>query len=140
MSVVIKTQLVESSIENPKILNCYSGTLTQIMPGYEHSSVHVNNIMNSKYYYIITGKNWQKGFTSTKHIWTRFGKYFHNNIPTQINIQSWSHPLNHIRFHNNSMVWIPYNVNPCRGAFSILNWCDIMRMEYPLLTHRWNLA
>ena len=94
--------------------------------------------MNSKCYYTIIGKNWQKGFTSTKHIQTRFGKYFHNNVPTQINIQSWSHPLNHIRFHNNSMVQIPYNVNPCGGAFSILNWCDIMRMEYPLLMHQWN--
>ena len=77
---------------------------------------------------------------STKHIWTRFGKYFHNNDPTQINIRYWSHPSNHIRFHNNSMVWIPYNVNPCGGAFSILKWCNAMRMEYPLSMHQWNLA
>ena len=76
----------------------------------------------------------------TKHIHTRFGKYFHNNVPAQINIQYWSHPSNHIKFHNNSVVWIPYNVNPCGAAFLVLNWCDIMRMEYPLLMHRWNLA
>ena len=106
-------QLLESNIENPKTLNHYSGVLTQITPGHHHFNVYVNNIMNSKYYHIITGKNWQKGFTSTKRIWTRFGKYFHNNVPAQINIWSWSHPSNHIRFHYNSMVWIPYNVNPC---------------------------
>ena len=132
MSAVIKNSWLKAAL---KILK-----FSIVIRSYEHSSVHVNNIMNSKYYYIITGKNWQKGFMSTKRIQTRFGKYFHNNIPTQINIQSWSHPSNHIRFHNNSMVQIPYNVNPCRGAFSILNWCDIMRMEYPLLTHWWNLA
>ena len=75
---------------------------------------------------------------STKCIRTRFGKYFHNNIPTQINIQSWSHPQT--ISHNNSVVRIPYNVNPCGAAFPVLNWCDMMRMKYSLLMHRWNLA
>ena len=77
---------------------------------------------------------------SARHIHTHFGKYFHNNVPTQINIPSWSHPSNHVRFHNNSMVQMPYNVNPFGTTFPVLDWCDIMRMEYPLAMHRWNLA
>ena len=64
--------------------------------------------MNSKYYYTIIGKNWQKGFMSTKHIQTRFGKYFHNNIPTQINIQSWSHPQTILG--SITIVWFGYHI------------------------------
>ena len=86
------------------------------------------------------GKNWQKGYTSARGIWTHFGKYFHSNIPIQINIQSWAHPSNHVRFHNNSIVRMPYDVDPCGAAFPVLDWHNIMRMEYPLVTHRWNLA
>ena len=75
---------------------------------------------------------------SARCICTHFGKYFHNNVPTQINIPSWSHPSNHVRFHNNSMIWMPYNVNPFGTTFPVLDWHDVMRMEYPLAM--WNLA
>ena len=50
----------------------------------------------------------------------------------QINIQSWAHPSNHVRLHNNSMVWMPYNVDPFGATFPVLDWCNVMRMEYPL--------
>ena len=71
---------------------------------------------------------------SARCIHTCFGKYFHNNVPMQINIPSWSHPSNHVRFHNNSMVWMPYNMNPFGTTFPVLDWHDVMRMEYPLVT------
>ena len=58
----------------------------------------------------------------------------------QINIQSWAHPSNHVKFHNNSMVQMLYNVDPFGATFPILDWHNIMRMEYPLAMHRWNLA
>ena len=72
-----------------------------------------------KHQCIHVGKNWQKGYTSTRGIRTRFGNYFHyfhNNVPLQLHVQSWAHPSNHIKFCNNSMVWLPYNVNPFRTA------------------------
>ena len=58
----------------------------------------------------------------------------------QINIQSWAYPSNHVRFHNDSMVWMPYNMNPFGATFPVLDWHNIMKMEYPLAMHRWNLA
>ena len=75
---------------------------------------------------------------SARCICTHFGKYFHNNVPTQINIPSWSHPSNHVRFYNISMVQMPYNMNPFGTTFPVLDWHDIMRMEYPLVMHWWN--
>ena len=38
------------------------------------------------------------------------------------------------------MVRLPYNVNPFGTARARLDWCSIMRMEYPLTTHVWNLS
>ena len=38
------------------------------------------------------------------------------------------------------MVRLPYNVNPFGTARARLDWHSIMRMEYPLATHVWNLS
>ena len=91
----------------------------------------------------FVGKNWQKGYTSTRCIRTRFGnyfRYFHNNVPSQFHVPSWTHPSNHVKFYNNNMVRLPYNVNPFGTARARLDWHSVMRMEYPLATHMWKLS
>ena len=68
-----------------------------------------------KYQCIFVGKNWQKGYTSTRCIRAQFGNYFHyfhNNVPSQFYVPSWTHPSNHIKYFNNNMVRLPYDVNP----------------------------
>ena len=55
-------------------------------------------------------------------------------------VQSWTHPSNHIKFFNNNKVQLPFNVNPFGTARARLDWHSIMRMEYPLAMHMWNLS